>query len=76
MWLDPSTALQTVMLYEELPIPPTPPTPPGAKGSKGGANGGGGTGGGGKLSRTPLQRLTIEAVPRGVVEKLKREGKP
>ena len=76
MWLDPSSVLQTVMLYEELPIPPTPPTPPGAKGSKGGANGGGGTGGGGKLSRTPLQRLTIEAVPRGVVETLKREGKP
>ena len=47
-----------------------------AGGGGGGPRGVGGTGGGGKLSRTPLQRLTIEAVPRGVVDKLKREGKP
>ena len=77
IWLDPSTAPQTVLVYEELPAPPAPPAPPGAParpGAKGGGTGGGT--GGGALRRTPLQRLSIDAVPRRVIDQLTREGKP
>ena len=90
MWLDPSTAPQTVLVYEELPTPPTPPTPPTSPGASGGGKGGGKGGGasGGdamcqvsdqvsdQVSRTPLQRLPLEAVARGVLDRLKREGRP
>jgi len=75
LWLETSTTPQTVVIYEERPAPPGPPAPPGAKGEGKGEGEGEGEGKG-KPSRTPLLRLTLEAVPRGVLDVLRREGKP